>query len=61
MNRRALFKSVVAAVCIGTAQQLGVKVLQTKERFFRGFYHVIDHLPEPRWNYTKTNPDYTSA
>lgn len=26
MNRRALFKSVVAAVCIGTAQQLGVKV-----------------------------------
>ena len=25
MNRRALFRSVVAAVCIGTAQQLGVK------------------------------------
>lgn len=25
MNRRALFKSIVASVCIGTAQQLGVK------------------------------------
>lgn len=30
MNRRALLKSIVASVCIGTAQQLGFKPIEQR-------------------------------